>query len=147
MILDTLKNIDRYQELHPYFARAFDWLRDADFAALPDGNYQIEGDELFVILARSDGRDASPLEAHRRYIDIQFVVEGEDEIGWRSIGDCKQQRGAFDSGRDIVFFNDEPRFYAKLGIATFAILFPSDAHAPLSGTGATRKAVVKVSVY
>jgi YhcH/YjgK/YiaL family protein len=100
---------------------------------------------MFVILDRQDGRgrDAARLEAHRRYIDIQYTVRGE-EIGWTPRSSCGAADGGFDEGKDIGFFRDAPAAWVRVPPGSFAIFFPEDAHAPLAGRGALVKAIVKI---
>ena len=153
MVLDTLARCHRYTPLHPAFARAFAFLNGPQWAALVSGaagaeRHDIDGDRLYVSIARTDGRghDGARLEAHRRYIDIQLTIEGYEEIGWKSLGDCAQPAGTFDVAKDIVFFSDRPESWVSLPAGHFAIFFPDDAHAPLGGRGTVKKAIMKIAV-
>ena len=146
MILDHISNRDRYLDLHPAFRKAFSFLESPDFAALPDGRHEIEGDRCFVVISRGPGRGRqdAKLEAHRRYIDIQFAIDGTDEIGWKPTAQCSQVEMPFDAEKDVALFDDPPDAWVSLPPRTFAIFFPADAHAPLAGQGPLHKAVVKV---
>jgi YhcH/YjgK/YiaL family protein len=148
MILDTFSCAERYAGLHRRFGRALRFLAETDLESLPTGRSEIDGDDLFVILERRDGRgrDAARLEAHRRYIDIQYTIRGEEEIGWTSLASCADPDGPFDAEKDIVFFRDPPTTWLRVPHGTFAVFFPEDAHAPLAGAGAIVKAIVKVAV-
>jgi biofilm protein TabA len=148
MVLDVLTAADRYVSLHPAFARAFAFLSSTDLHALPTGRNDIAGDAMFVILDRKDGRgrEGARLEAHRRYIDIQYTIGGDEEIGWTPLASCVTPEGAFDDTKDIVFFRDAPSAWLRVPHGTFAIFFPEDAHAPLAGRGALVKAIVKLAV-
>jgi YhcH/YjgK/YiaL family protein len=148
MILDTLPLAPRYAALHRSFAKAFRFLAETDLDALPTGRTDIDGDDMFVILDRQDGRgrDGARLEAHRRYIDIQYTVHGEEEIGWTPLAACTAPAGEFDAAKDIVFFEDAPRCWLSLPRGSFAIFFPEDAHAPLASRSAVTKAIVKIAV-
>jgi biofilm protein TabA len=148
MVLDSLQLAPRYATLHPAFARAFRFLADTDLAALPDGRSDIDGDEMFVIIDRKDGRGraGARLEAHRRYIDIQFTIHGEEEIGWTPLAACAAPAGGFDAAKDIIFFDDAPSCWLTVPRGSFAIFFPQDAHAPLAAQGAVTKAIVKIAV-
>jgi len=148
MVLDTLGCAERYAGLHPRFAEAFRYLASTDLAALPTGRTDIDGDRLFVILDRKDGRGrgGARLEAHRRYIDIQFTIEGDEEIGWTPLASCAAPDGSFDETKDILFFGDAPSAWVRVPPGSFAIFFPEDAHAPLAGHGALVKAIVKIAV-
>ena len=148
MVLDTLGRAERYAGLHPRFADAFEYLAHTDLAALPTGRTDIDGDRLFVILDRKDGRgrEGARLEAHRRYIDIQFTIGGDEEIGWTPLAACTAADAPFDETKDIVFFSDAPASWVRVPRGSFAIFFPEDAHAPLGGRGALVKAIVKIAV-
>jgi len=148
MVLDLLTNAHRYASLHPQFARAFAFLASTDLRTLSPGRNDIDGDALFVILDRKDGRGrgGARLEAHRRYIDIQLTIEGDEEIGWTPLASCAAPDGSFDETKDILFFGDAPSAWVRVPPGSFAIFFPEDAHAPLAGHGALVKAIVKIAV-
>ena len=93
------------------------------------------------------GREGARLEAHRRYIDIQFTINGHEEIGWKPLGDWSAATAvAFDAARDVTFFSDRPDSWLSLPAGHFAIFFPDDAHAPLAGRGSLKKAIVKIAI-
>ena len=85
MILAKLTEADRYAVLHPLFARTLEFLRSTDLSALEPGMHTIQGEQLFAIVEDCAGRTRAEakLECHRRYIDIQLVQEGVDEMGWK----------------------------------------------------------------
>lgn len=148
MILAPLTVAGRYRPLHPRFGRAFDFLCATNLLALPPGRHAIDGDVLFVIIEDRDGRTRAEakLECHRRYIDIQLVLEGVDEMGWKPLADCRRPVGEYDAVRDIRFFDDAPASWVATPAGAFCVFFPDDAHAPLVSEGRIRKAVVKVAV-
>ncbi|MBN1348843.1 YhcH/YjgK/YiaL family protein [candidate division KSB1 bacterium] len=148
MILDQIDQCERYASVYPNFAKAFAFLTQPNLATLAPGKYEIDGEQVFAIVdkARARARERAPLEAHRRYIDIQFVISGVDEMGWRSKPLCKQTNAVYDPEKDIEFFDDKPETWIAVGRKTFAVFFPEDAHAPLTGSGEVHKVVVKVKV-
>jgi biofilm protein TabA len=147
MILGALSEAHRYVGLHPRFDRAFEFLARADLAALPPGRQAVDGDLLYVSIDVTEGRsrEGARLEAHRRYIDIQYTIDGAEEIGWLPLAACRAPRGAFDPDKDVVFFDDRPAAWLAVAAGRFAIFFPEDAHAPLGGRGLLRKAIVKIA--
>lgn len=148
MILSNISHADRYATLHPLFPRAFDYIRNTDLHALAPGRHAIIGDDLFVIVEQVDGRTRAEarLECHRRYIDIQLVLEGTDEMGWKPLADCKQPIGDFNTERDIRFFQDAADSWISTPANAFCIFFPEDAHAPLVSTGKIHKLIFKIAV-
>ena len=148
MILDTLANAARYAGLHAGFDRAFQFLSTTNLGALAAGRHDLDGDRIYVLVNHMDGRgeDGARLEAHRRYIDIQYTFEGDESIGWMPLAGCASPDGAFDEGKDVGFFADRPTTWVSVPPGSFAIFFPDDAHAPLAGHGLLKKAVVKIAV-
>ena len=108
MILDHMDQAQTWSNVHGRFPQAFDFLRNADWQTIEDGRHAINGEDLFVIVASDQGRgrEKSPLEIHRRYIDIQFVITGREVIGWRQLASCSELTAPFDELRDIGFFPD-----------------------------------------
>jgi YhcH/YjgK/YiaL family protein len=148
MILDRFPQAERYAPLHPGFAQAFAFLKRADLRQLPLAKYAIDGDRVYATIARSAGRtrQEAKLEAHRKYIDIQVVLDGVDQMGWKSIADCRRSEGPYDEEKDVELLADAPDAWIDVGPGTFTIFYPEDAHAPLVGTGEIYKVVVKVAV-
>jgi len=148
MILDTLANSARYERMHAGFARAFEFLATTDLAALTPGRHDIDGDRMYVLIDHKDGRgeEGARLEAHRRYIDIQYTIDGEELIGWMSLARCTSPDGDFHDTKDIGFFADRPTTWVSVPPGSFTIFFPHDAHAPLAGHGLLKKAIVKIPV-
>jgi biofilm protein TabA len=149
MILDSLSQAERYFGLHPLFAGAFEFLRTAKNADLDLGRHEIDGSRMFALVACDSGRSKAdvPLEAHRKYIDIQLsLADGGEQMGWRPTADCHQVTQPYDESRDIAFYADPPHNWVLVGKNQFAIFFPVDAHAPLVGDGPLPKIIVKVAV-
>ena len=148
MIVDRLENADQYCDMHPAFARAFAFLRRSDLAQLSADRHDIDGDRLFCSISKGPGRTRAEadLEAHRKYIDIQYVIAGTEEYGWKPTADCRIVQTPYDAEKDIGFFKDEPDSWTTVPAGSFVIFFPQDAHAPLVSDGEIHKAVLKIAV-
>ena len=148
MLLCTLSDSVRFDALHPGFARALAFLRQPDLADWPTGRHPLDGDRVVAIVERRDavGQAAAVMEAHRRYIDLQFTVTGDEVIGWRPLSECRTPREPFAVERDVGFFLDQPKVWLPVPSGYVAILYPEDGHAPLAGTGPLHKVVMKVAV-
>lgn len=147
MIFDILANADRYVSLHELFPRAFAFLRGTDLNALAPGRYPVQGEDLFAIVEAVSGRsrEQAKLECHRKYIDIQFVLEGNDEMGWKPLNDCSEPLADYSAEKDIQFFRDAPVSWIATPPGAFCIFFPEDAHAPLVANGEIRKVILKIA--
>jgi len=148
MIFSSLSQSSRYAALHPLFQRAFDYIRDTDLYNLAPGRYNILGDDLIVIaeLAPGKTKEQARLEVHRRYIDIQLVLEGDEQMGWKPLADCLNPVSEHSMEKDIRFFHDAPASWIAVPPDHFCIFFPEDAHAPLVSRGQVRKVIFKVAV-
>ena len=149
MIIDTRENLQRYVSLNPHFPTAFEFLMRDDLDSLAPGRHEISAAEgVFVMVTNKLGLpdEDSHIEAHRKYIDIQYILAGKHRIGWLPAGECGNVSIPYAEDRDIVFYSDAPRFWTILPRCHFAILFPEDAHAPVAVDGMIHKVVVKVPV-
>lgn len=148
MILDKLESAETYFGLHAGFRKAFDFLHRADLISLDASRYLIDGEAIYALVQSGHGkeRNKARLEAHRNYIDIQFLIDGNEQTGWSPRDGCRETYRAYDSERDIEFFSDSPQTYLTLKPGTFAIFFPADPHAPMISEGNVHKCVVKVRV-
>lgn len=146
MIYDTLKHLEQYQGLAPRLYRGLELLRTTDFSSLADGPYEVEGKELFFSLQSYESKPANLTpEAHRDYIDIQFLVEGAEKVGVAPLEDMLEEVDGRPES-DIWFYRG-PVDELTLSGDRFAVFFPGDAHAPgiaLGQPAPCRKCIVKV---
>lgn len=148
MIIDILDNADRYLGFNKGFRRAFGFLMRDDLLKIDPGRHEVDSDRVFAIVEDAQGRDrkVAQLEAHDKYIDIQLVVKGTDNMGWKLRSSCTDISKPYDQKMDILFFNDEPDAWLPVTAGTFAIFLPEDAHMPLISEGRLRKVIMKVAV-
>lgn len=149
MIFDSLKNAELYYSLSPRLKDAFEFLANNDLLTFEAGRHDIDGDNLFVNIAHVELKkpEAAKLEVHNKYIDIQVLLEGEKEsYGWAERCDMTQPKSDFDTVKDVLFFEDAPQTYYTLKVGQFSILLPEDAHAPMIGEGAAKRAIFKVKI-
>lgn len=149
MILDSLKNKEQYASLHPRFQQVFDFIDNTDLAALPCGRHDIDGDNIFVMVQELDLREVKDarLELHRKYIDIQLLLNGPAEMfGWSEKKDCLTPETEFDEAKDIQLFTDIPQCFYTVSKGQFTILYPEDGHAPMLGEGFVKKCIFKIAL-
>ena len=148
MIIDTLSNSEKYNSIHPFFAKAFEYIKSQNLATIEDGKFEIDGDNLRAIVSNKKGMTAgesiAKFECHDKHIDIQLCIKGKETMGWKPRGDCKEQKGEYNTEKDVVFYNDAPDMYFDLTNNQFAIFFPEDVHAPMIGESEIKKMVIKV---
>jgi YhcH/YjgK/YiaL family protein len=148
MIIDLLQNAHLYYSLGPRFKKAFEYLTQTDFTKVEKGKYELDGVNLFAIVNEYDTVDAAKeqMESHKKYIDIQYIVSGAEQIGH----DFLQQQipsKAYDPETDYMLFADKPSWFSTLQQNMFAIFFPHDLHMPnlmIEKPGPVKKVVIKV---
>lgn len=148
MIYDRIENIETYTSISERLAKGLRLLQSTDFSAIEAGKYEVDGTALFYMLQSYQSKEQNDKpEAHRKYIDIQYMLEGEEEIGVGALSDMTEEVSANPEG-DIWFYHG-PVTKIKMVKGSFAVFFPQDAHAPGIATGEpapVKKVVVKVEV-
>lgn len=149
MIYDTLDHIQQYEGILPGVMKGLHLLADTDFSAWEDGRHAIDGDDLFILLQSYDTKPVNDTpEAHKKYIDIQYLLSGEERIAVAPVAEMDEEVEARPES-DIWFYRGKTDDILLTG-KRFLVLFPQDAHAPciaVHGTPAPcRKCVVKVRV-
>jgi YhcH/YjgK/YiaL family protein len=140
MIIDSIKNAERYFPLHPRLSAGLRWLLSSNPAALAPGRIELDGAALFVLVSELEtkARESASWEAHRRYFDIQYLVRGEEAIGYAGL-----------EAKDMQAIMLAPGDFLTLRPGTFMILAPQDAHCPGLAPGVPgpiKKAIVKALV-
>lgn len=133
-------------KLNKRVVEGLEFLAKTDFSKLEDGRHVIN-DYMYVNVETYQTKEDALFEAHRDYIDIQYIISGEEKIGVARYSDCKENI-PYDKERDIEFLNGEGEFY-PMRTGDYMILYPTDAHKPsisLNEKATVRKAVVKVRV-
>lgn len=148
MIIDTLDHAEMYAPLGKGVARALKYLRDEDIAAKDPGRYDLDGDRLFLMVQEYDTRkrDGGVWEAHRKYIDLQFVISGAELMGRANLTSLSPHK-TYDSDLDVELLDGDGDF-VTVPADTFVLFYPQDAHMPciaVKQTAPVRKAVFKIA--
>ncbi len=131
MILDRLENASMYRALGPAIAAALDYLRQTDFSQVPEGRHELDGDRLVSIVQRYRTRPLAEAiwEAHRQYVDVQYLAQGAERIGYASLRDDVPVKMPYDAQKDAALYDVRGDFFT-LHSGEFAIFTPCDIHAP-----------------
>ncbi len=149
MILNSIKDSERVEGLHPLLKPLFDYVKAHDLSQVPAGRIELSGNDLFinVVDATLCTREAQKLEVHRAYLDVHIPLGGSETIGWRALSDIDAPAEApFDEENDFALYAVPASTYVKVQPGEFLIVWPEDAHAPIIGEGTLRKLVAKVKL-
>lgn len=150
MIADILKNRHLYECISPGIKTSLEYIAKTDFSKMEPGRYELDGANLFVLVQAYDSipRELGKWECHQKYIDIQYIAEGIEQIGVNNTGKMKVTI-EYNPEKDIAFLEGEGD-YITLSKGSYGIFFPEDAHqpkiAPNNDLGKVRKVVVKIKV-
>lgn len=148
MVIDRLSDSGTYDLLSPGIARGLGFLRRTDFSTIKPGRYEIDGTSIYAIVQDyvTKPKEEGRWEAHRKYIDLQYVAAGEERIGYADIN--RLTPGAYDESKDFLPLSGDGD-YVTLTTGMFMLLYPHDGHMPGIQTMArctVRKGVVKIAV-
>ena len=148
MIKDNLNRAETYFGLSENIKIGLSWIMNNDLKNMPDGRYEIN-DNIYANVQSYMTKDDAPYEAHRSYIDIQYMIEGEELAGVTDYKNCTTTE-KYDSDKDCEFLkcNTKESFYS-IKTNEFFIFFPHDAHKPalkINENKPVKKVVVKVHV-
>ena len=148
MVVDRIENSSIYSPLGARVARGLEFLQTLVDTESSDERVEIEGDALFARFQRytSVAGEGRFYEAHRRYIDIQYIASGRERIRVTNLEGLAELT-PYDAERDVAFYRQAPGTDVILGTGDFAILFPHEAHLPMmpvDDPAEVRKVVVKV---
>lgn len=150
MIVDRLDNAALYFGLGERIAVALKYLKDNDCTKLPVGKIPIQGEQVFAIVQDNitKPRAQGLWESHRKYIDVQFVAAGIEEMGIANILTLTVNK-PYDEKTDCALYLGNGSF-VTVPTGSFTVFFPEDGHIPGSAINdkpsAVRKVVVKVAV-
>lgn len=149
MILDRLENVGLYTGLSAEIAMALDYLRRTDFSQVPDGRYELDGDRVYALVMRYKPKPVAEAgwEAHRNYLDVQYVAAGIERIGYAPLIDGLPARQAYDADKDFILYDAKGDLF-EVPAGSFAIFGPRDVHAPclVTASGEAPAEVQKVVV-
>lgn len=141
-----MKDLNRIRELCP---SAYDFIVNKADSAEP-GKYELEnGAYVSVQEYTTKARIDAKYEAHKKFIDIQLVLSGQEIIAVAPL-DKMTVKDEYSETKDVMFFvhNDECIDYL-LQSGDFLILYPQDVHMPcvcVNEKSQVKKIVVKVPV-
>lgn len=149
MIIDTLANASTYFGLGDKIKIALEYLINTDLKTINTGKYILVENSITAGINEYSTKAMSEcrLEAHKQYIDVQFMIRGNELIGYAPLGDQRVAE-AYDEGKDVAFFWGDGSLI-DFNEGMFAIFYPNDLHAPgirVDMPKEVKKIVIKVSV-
>ena len=145
MIIDRVE----YYKCYPYgsaWDTAFVFLGTITPSA-EEKKYEIQGDDIYAIIATYNTKGPLKFEAHREYVDIQCLLEGQEVIESTALNGLTVGT-SYDPEKDVAFYvnTDSRKTISHLVPGIFIAFFPHDAHMPGVSVGGSPMFVKKVVV-
>ena len=139
-----------YHKNMRHWDQAFKFLNTANLKEMPLGKQVLEGAHLFVSVDDYTTKDKSKTlyESHKKYIDIQYVIEGEELMGLTTLDKVKVTE-PYNEENDIIFYEFDGGEYIKATPKNFVVFFPEDVHRPVmkvNENSRVKKIVVKIMI-
>ncbi|RAV16660.1 YhcH/YjgK/YiaL family protein [Paenibacillus contaminans] len=147
MIIDRLENASLYYGVSENIKKALEYLEQTDFSAMEPGNYEIEGENMYAMLQHYVNRpiEEGVWEAHRKYIDVHYIYEGMERMGYASVSNLKLIK-EYDEKDDYSFYVGKGSWNV-FDEGSFVIYGLQDAHIPAIAVNepqAVKKVIVKI---
>jgi YhcH/YjgK/YiaL family protein len=146
--INTQEFARQYQANKEYWDKAFAFLKEHDLQTLAKGKYPIDGTNVFASVTEDPSKDFDKTnwESHRKYIDVQCVIVGEEKMGKWPVDKVTSVTKPYDEAKDVANYTAPGKFYT-IPAGTFIIFFPGEAHRPNitpGGNKVVKKIVIKV---
>ena|SRR5215831_5963873 len=137
----------QYKANKTYWDEAFTFLKDHDLQSLAKGRYPIDSNNVYATVTEDPSKDfdKTQWESHRKYVDLQLVISGEEKMGRAPVAEATVTK-PYDETRDVANYTAEGKIYL-VPAGTFQIFFPIDAHRPNitpGGNKVVKKIVIKI---
>lgn len=151
MIFDELKNAHQYFALSNNIKEGFEFLINSDLKNLSEGKHIIKGDEIYANVQSLITKpiEEAKWEVHRKYIDIQYVITGDEKMGYGLLSDFNKTITPYDDNKDVAFLEGKNYNYVDVKEGNFVIFYPNDVHAPMlnyADSRAIKKVIVKIKL-
>ena len=152
MIYDQISHVEQYAGVNEGVDRLLKTMANYTPENFPTGRLELEGGDPFLIFAayETHPRAEAVMEAHRRYIDIMYMVDGAENIYVKSTEKLQQITAVYDSTVEALLAAvDDDVAEVHLTPGSFVVLFPQDAHAPAchaDGIHSVKKIIGKIRI-
>ena len=125
MIVCPWKDLGRYAAVLPGLEEAVEQVNA--LTSFEDKTYPLSNGNRFFV-ANGTTKPVDVAEAHRQYLDIQYIVKGKEVMGWADLDACELM-GEFNEAKDIGKYTGNFE-YLTIREGMCYVAFPEDVHMP-----------------
>ena len=145
--IDKVQFAKQYHLNQAAWDKAFAYLKNTNLKTLANGRHVIDGDNVYAIVTEAPTKDydKTAFESHRMYIDLQYVITGEENMAKAPLASVTVNK-PYDEAADIAYYTGAGKIYT-VPAGTFMLFFPADAHRPNitpGGKKVVKKIVIKI---
>ncbi len=149
MIYDNISNHELYKGLTPDIYEGLKFLKNVD-ASIANGVYQINP-RVKAIVSEYETKDKNEYgyEAHKKYIDIQCTLKGQERVACLPIDKLIETKPYSDKDDAALYSTTIKPIEMTIGNGYFAVFYPHDGHMPqlsIDEPRVVKKVVVKVQM-
>ncbi len=149
MIFGNIEQLSDFEFLDEKIKTCLTYVKEHELLTMEPGRYELDGNRLYMNLEEfttisAEGRD---YEAHKRYLDIFYIVDGTERVDLNFIENMEQI--GYDEEKDRMSLKGERAGSIVLQTGDFLICYPHDAHQPaifVKEAQKIKKAVFKVMI-
>lgn len=149
MIVDRLSYLLEQNPLEAKIHQGVQFLKNTDFSGQSVGVHQVN-DDIFYVVAEYETKNEEECfwEAHQKYLDFHYIIEGSEQIGYEQI-DRLTVKEAYNEDKDAVFFTGEVNSAVAVYAGDVLVCYPQDGH--MTGIAIqekvkVRKVILKVKI-
>ncbi|MCL2480024.1 MAG: YhcH/YjgK/YiaL family protein [Treponema sp.] len=143
MIFDSIKNSRLYTGLGSDFKKVFEFINKTNLENKAAGRYPLEGSVYYLVQEYETKPESEGFfEAHRKFIDLQYIARGSERHNFTNISALKLKT-PYDDEKDFAAYEGQGNSLV-LNRGFFAIYYPDDAHMPNLKAGSAPEKMLKV---
>ena len=133
MIVGHIEQRETFSYLPAAVQRSLAFLASTNLEELPLGRHEIEGDDIFANVMAFETADADSKlhEVHRDYLDVQYLIEGQERIGFGLASETHTVEKPYDAENDFWLSGPvDGESEVVMAPGMFAIFLPNQPHKP-----------------
>ncbi|MEI9943626.1 MAG: YhcH/YjgK/YiaL family protein [Chitinophagaceae bacterium] len=147
--INKVKFAEQYHLNQAIWDKAFAYLKETNLLTLTNGRHAIDGNNVYATVTEAPSKDydKTAFESHKNYIDLQYVITGDENMGKTTVDAVKVDR-PYSEPNDIAYYTGEGKIYT-VHANEFLLFFPGEAHRPNitpGGNKVVKKIVIKIKV-
>lgn len=125
MIVDKIENLSFYKPMLKNLDIALEVINSLE--EYVEGRYEFDGGFYMVQKGTTKPMEEGTFESHKKYIDVQMVVDGSEDISWQDINDLEVEI-PYNEEKDAIRYTGEELHNINITKGMCYVAFPHDGH-------------------